>query len=147
MALTGIWLNELNSVMLLIEDGSYGLKGKYRSIVGRDPNIRDLAGRTNYFDGNKQMVGFAVCFEIANPGAGSGHTSICTWSGWYKKGAAGKDDIETHWILTTNELNAKDEWASHLIGEDSFRRVLVIPDEKVLADDNQLKELLTKSKL
>lgn len=67
MALTGIRLNELNSVMVLIEDAHHGFTGKYRSIVGRDPHIRDLAGRTNYFDGNKQMVGFAVCFEIANP--------------------------------------------------------------------------------
>jgi hypothetical protein len=146
MALTGIWLNELNSVMVLIEDAHYGLTGKYRSIVGRDPRVRDLAGRTNYFDSNKQMVGFAICFEIANPAPSSGHTSICAWSGSYKKHSGGREEIDTHWLLTVNELDPKDEWGSHLIGEDTFVKVLDEPREDVLTDDQMLKELHERSK-
>jgi len=146
MALTGIWLNELNSVMVLIEDAHHGLTGKYRSIVGRDPHVRDLAGRTNYFDGNKQMVGFAICFEIANPAPGSGHTSICAWSGWYKKHSGGREEIDTHWLLTVNELDPKDEWGSHLIGEDMFVKVLDEAREDILTDDQMLKELHERSK-
>ena len=79
MALTGVWMNELNSVMVLNEHTDKGLTGKYRSMVGRDPNVRDLSGRTSALDGEKQMVAFAVCFEIAEPGRGEGHSSV--WLG------------------------------------------------------------------
>jgi Avidin family len=50
MALTGVWMNELNSIMVLKDDGDGRLSGKYRSIAGRDPHIpgsdeRGCAGR------------------------------------------------------------------------------------------------------
>lgn len=47
MPLTGVWMNELNSIMVLIEGKDGSLTGKYRSIVGRDPHIRDLSGRAS----------------------------------------------------------------------------------------------------
>ncbi len=131
MGLTGIWMNELNSVMALQEHADRSVTGKYKSIVGRDQNLRELAGRTGYLDGQKQMLGFSVCFEIARPGPGSGQTSICSWSGWWKQNPVGKEVIETHWLLTTNELDPNDEWASHLIGEDEFEKVLDAPTEEV----------------
>lgn len=40
MSLTGVWMNELNSVMVLNEQADKGLTGKYRSMVGRDRRIR-----------------------------------------------------------------------------------------------------------
>ena len=90
MALTGVWLNELNSVMVLIEDANHGLTGKYRSIVGRDPNLRDLAGRTNYLDGNKQMVGFAVCFEKRIPDRAAATRQSAPGPGGPNRGPAAK---------------------------------------------------------
>ena len=45
MSLTGVWMNELHSVMLLVEHEDQSLTGKYRSAVGRDTAVRDLSGR------------------------------------------------------------------------------------------------------
>jgi hypothetical protein len=98
MSLTGVWMNELNSVMVLNEHADKGLTVKYRSMVGRDPNVRDLSGRTSAVDGGKQMVAFAVCFEIAAPGLGDGHFSVCACSGWSEKNSAGKYIMDTHWL-------------------------------------------------
>jgi hypothetical protein len=44
---------------------------------------------TSAVEGGKQMVAFAVCFEIAAPGPGEGHYSVCAWSGWSEKDGAG----------------------------------------------------------
>ena len=45
MSLTGVWMNELRSILLLDEDEDGALAGKFRSIVGRDPHVRILTGR------------------------------------------------------------------------------------------------------
>jgi len=45
MSLTGIWTNELRSVMLLIEGADRSLAGFYHSVVGRD-----LAGELDGLD-------------------------------------------------------------------------------------------------
>ena len=142
MSLTGVWLNELNSIMVLTEHGDGAVTGKYRSLVGRDPNIRDLAGRTSASEGGKQMLGFAVCFHIDNPGPGYGHYSLCTWSGWERD-----EEITTHWLLTIGLLNQQDEWSSTLIGEDSFEKVLDSAEEKHLESPKEiLAELLAKAR-
>jgi hypothetical protein len=142
MSLTGVWLNELNSIMVLEEMPDGSLKGKYRSLVGRDPHIRDLAGRVSSDEQGKQMLGFAVCFHIDNPGPGYGHFSLCTWSGW-----ARDQKITTHWLLAISLLNQKDEWSSTLIGEDGFEKVLDIPEEKhLLSDKEALKALLASAR-
>jgi hypothetical protein len=138
MSLTGVWLNELNSIMVLRDPGDGSLSGKYRSIVGRDPNIRDLAGRTSSVEQGKQLLGFAVCFQIADPGPNYGHASLCTWCGW-----ARDSKIMTHWTLTVDPLNKKDEWSATLIGEDEFEKVLDAPDESPLqASTDDLAKLL-----
>lgn len=143
MPLTGVWMNELRSIMLLEDPGDGSLRGRYRSIVGRDPHVRTLSGRTSRPEQAKQLLGFAVCFEIAEPGEGSGHYSLCTWSGWAKN----DDRIQTKWLLTLSKLNAKDEWASTLVGEDSFEKVFDIPDEKHLSGDlDSLRTLLTEAR-
>jgi hypothetical protein len=141
MSLTGVWMNELNSVMILNEHTDKGLTGKYRSMVGRDPNVRDLSGRTSALDGEKQMVAFAVCFEIAEPGRGEGHSSVCAWSGWSEKDGTGKYAMETHWLLSGSVLDKQAEWGATKIGKSIFQKVLEIPDEKVLTDDDALKKL------
>jgi hypothetical protein len=142
MPLTGVWMNELNSIMVLEEHAHGSLTGKYRSIVGRDPHIRELAGRTSAEEQGKQMLGFVVGFHIDSPGPEYGHYSLCTWSGW----ARGKE-ITTHWLLAISFLEKKDEWSSTRIGEDTFEKVLDVPEEKHLtADTESLRGLLAKAR-
>jgi hypothetical protein len=145
MSLTGLWHNELKSGMLLIEDANNGLTGYYHSFVGRDKGVRKLAGRTHVLDGSKRMVGFAVCFEIANPGPTSGNTSLCTWSGWYTQRDHPRGIIKTHWHLSLNELDPKDEWAGNMIGEDWFVKFLDDPREDVIADEAMFREYVAKN--
>jgi hypothetical protein len=140
MALTGVWLNELNSIMTLVDRGDGTLTGKFRSLVGRDPHPQNLSGRVGDEEQSKQLLGFAVCFHIEEPAAGYGHASICTWSGW-----ARGDRITTHWILTRGLLKAEDEWSSTLVGKDSFQRINDVPDEQqLMASREALAELLAK---
>jgi Avidin family len=145
MSLTGVWLNELNSIMVLNDPGDGTLIGKYRSLVGRDPHTRDLAGRTSSVEQGKQLLGFAVCFQVDNPSQGYGHYSVCTWSGWERDGN-GRQKIKTHWLLTISILDPKQEWSSTLIGEDEFEKVSDTPEEKHLtAPREALAELLAKT--
>jgi len=142
MPLTGVWMNELNSIMVLKENSDGLVTGKYRSMVGRDPHVRELAGRASGEEAGKQMLGFAVCFHIENPGSGCGHSSLCTWSGW----ARGKE-ITTHWLRTVSLLNKEDEWSSTHVGEDSFKKVLDSPEEAHLeAPPEALAKLLAKAR-
>jgi len=54
MSLTGVWMNELRSVLVLREHKDKSLTGQYRSMVGRDPKVRHLSGRTSAAEGGKQ---------------------------------------------------------------------------------------------
>jgi Avidin family len=141
MSLAGFWMNELKSVMLLDHKADGTLVGQYRSIVGRDPNPRPLAGRAGDDEQGKRMLGFAVVFKIANPASGYGHFSACTWSGW-----ATKDNvITTHWLLSISILNAADEWSSTLIGEDRFEKVFSKADSSHLnASSDELREMFER---
>lgn len=147
MSLTGVWVNERRSILLLEEHEDGALVGKLRSFVGRDPEVRILTGRTSPVENEKQMLGFAVQFQIDQPGPGYGHYSVCTWSGWAKDGAANQT-ITAHWLLTVSRLNVEDEWSSRTTGCDTFKKVLDIPEEKYLIADRQtLEQLLGKSKI
>ena len=142
MSLTGVWLNELNSIMVLKDAGDGSLEGRYRSIVGRDPNVRALSGRTSGEERGKQLLGFAVCFLIDNPAPDYGHSSLCTWSGW-----ARDNKITTHWILTVDTLKPEDDWSSTLLGEDYFEKVMDEPDSRLLdASREALGEVLRKAR-
>jgi hypothetical protein len=147
MSLTGVWMNKSRSILLLheLEDGA--LAGKFRSIVGRDPNVRILTGRTSPVENGKQMLGFAVQFQIEEPGSGYGHYSVCTWSGWAMDEVENQT-ITTHWLLTVSRLSKEDEWSSTTTGCDTFKRVSDIPEEKYLSADQQvLEQLLTKFRI
>lgn len=140
MALTGVWLNELSSIMTLVDRGDGTLTGKFRSLVGRDPHPQNLSGRVGDEEHSKQLLGFSVCFRIDEPAAGYGHTSVCTWSGW-----ARGNRITTHWILTRGVLKTEDEWSSMLVGKDSFQRINDVPDEKqLMASKEALAQFLAK---
>ncbi len=145
MALTGVWMNERRSILLLDEDEDGALSGKFRSMVGRDPSVRILTGRTSPVESGKQMLGFAVQFQIEHPSPGYGHYSVCTWCGW-AKGKAPSQTITAHWLLTISRLNEEDEWSSTTTGCDTFEKVLDSPEEKYLTADHQtLERLLAKS--
>jgi hypothetical protein len=145
MSLTGVWINERRSIILLEEDQHGALAGRFRSVVGRDPHVRILTGRTSPLEGGKQMLGFAVQFQIEAPGPGYGHYSTCTWCGWAKD-TGSKQSITAHWLLTISRLNKEDEWSSTTIGCDTFEKVSDSPEEKYLSADRQeLEQLIAKS--
>ena len=145
MSLTGVWMNERRSILLLDENDNGVLAGKFRSLVGRDPHVRDLTGRTSPVESGKQMLGFAVQFQIEEPGPGYGHYSVCTWSGW-AKGEAPNQTITTQWLLTISRLREEDEWTSTTTGCDTFEKVLDSLEEKYLSADRQaLEQLLANS--
>jgi hypothetical protein len=146
MSLTGLWMNELSSILLLDEDEDGALTGKFRSMVGRDPRVRILTGRTSPMESGQQMLGFAVQFQIEEPGPGYGHYSVCTWCGWAKDQAPNQA-ITAHWLLTISRLSKEDEWSSTTTGRDTFEKVLDSPEEKYLsADRPALEQLLAKSR-
>ena len=147
MSLTGVWMNELKSILLLDEDEDGTLAGKFRSMVGRDPHVRILTGRASPIESGKQMLGFAVQFQIEEPGPGFGHYSVCTWSGWAED-TAPNQTIATHWLLTISRLSKEDEWSSTTTGYDTFEKVLDSPEEKYLtAERQELEQLLAKSRI
>jgi hypothetical protein len=146
MSLTGVWMNELRSVVLLNEDEDGVLAGKLRSMVGRDPRVRILTGRASPVESGKRMLGFAVQFQIEQPDPGYGHYSVCTWCGWARDNGQ-TQTITTHWLLTISRLSKEDEWSSTTTGCDTFEKVLDSPEEKCLsADRHALEQLLEKSR-
>ena len=100
MSLTGVWVNEHKSVMVMSEDSDGNLGGTFRSLVGRDARKRPLVGRASSEEAGKQLLGFTVCFDIANPVEGIGHHSLCAWSGW-----ATANEIITNWLLISSILD------------------------------------------
>jgi hypothetical protein len=136
MSLTGVWMNELHSVMLLVEHADQSLTGKYRSAVGRDTGVRDLSGRTSKAEGGNQVVAFAACFELAEPRPGEGHFSACAWSGWLEKNAAGDETIRAHWLLSVEIPDTKDRWSATKIGESIFQKISPVADEQLLTDNS-----------
>jgi len=69
-------------------------------MVERDRNVRDLSG----VEGEGRWWTFVVCFEIAAPGPGDGHFSVCAWSGWSEKGGTGKYIMDVHWLLVAGSV-------------------------------------------
>jgi hypothetical protein len=141
--LSGTYTNELRSVMILRQDDDANLRGSYHSLVGRDPGIRPLRGRTGDPDGSRQMLAFSVCFIVKSKERGTLH-STCAWCGWAKHEPT-STLIETHWLLTSSPASDDDEWSSHLIGEDEFLRIGDAPDEaheqEFLSDLDSIKKM------
>jgi hypothetical protein len=139
VSLTGVWMNELNSVMVLTEHEDKSLTGKYRSRVGRDPSVRDVCGRTSAPDNGQQMAAFSACFEIGAPKPGEGHYSVCAWSGWSQSNDDGKQVLITHWLLSVGASDRNDRWGSTKVGSSIFQKVSDSPDESRLSDNAPLR--------
>jgi len=117
MSFTGVWMNELNSVRVLNEHPDQGLTGKYGSMVGRDPNVRDLSGRTSAVEGGKQMVvDIRGVLRDRRARPGDGHFSVCAWSGWSEKGSAresgGHRDFGGFGVLDGQESSSRRCWGN-----------------------------------
>jgi len=132
MSVTGVWANKRGSLMVLREDSSGHLTGKYRSAAGRDLQVRELAGRTSPVEGDKQMLGFCVCFHTDQPSTQFGHASVGTWSRW-----ARNNTLTTRWLLTRSISREEDEWSSTIIGQDSFEKLSDVYDERHLTASKQ----------
>jgi hypothetical protein len=129
-------------VMVMSEESDGSLGGTFRSLVGRDTRKRPLVGRASSEEAGKQLLGFTVCFEIANPAEGTGHHSLCAWSGW-----ATANEIITNWLLTNSILDPKDQWSSMRIGRDTFARVFDSASSEYLDFDEQtLNRLLANTR-
>jgi avidin family protein len=142
MPVTGLWVNKRASVMVLREDLSGHITGKYRSAAGHDLEVRELAGRASPIDGDKQMLGFSVCFHTNQPSPQFGHASVCTWSGWVRN-----NTLTTRWLLTRSMSREEDEWSSTIVGQDSFEKLSDVYDERHLtASKQELDQLLKDAK-
>jgi hypothetical protein len=142
MPLTGVWINEHKSMMVIAEESDGILSGTFRSLVGRDTWKRPLSGRASSEEAGKQLLGFTVCFQIEDAIEGTGHHSLCAWSGWARGG-----EITTHWLLTTSFLDPKDEWSSVRVGQDIFERVSETAKSEYLDfDEGKLDRLLADSR-
>jgi avidin family protein len=142
MPISGVWVNKRGSVMVLREESSGHVTGEYRSAAGRDLQVRELAGRASTIDGNKQMVGFSVCFHTDQPSPQFGHTSVCTWSGWVRN-----NTLTTRWLLTRSMSREEDEWSSTIVGQDSFEKLSDVYDEGHLtASKQELEQWLNETR-
>lgn len=141
MSLTGVWLNEHKSIMVIDEHSDRRLTGLFRSLVGRDTRKRPLSGRASSEESAKQLLGFTVCFHIDNPTEATGRYSLCSWSGW-----ARDDKITTHWLLTSSFLDRADEWSSTRVGQDHFKKILQTADDEYIdSDEEALSRLLARA--
>lgn len=117
MGLAGTWYNELNSTMILEDDGSGNLRGTYESAVGLQLGQCSLTGR--YDTGSNApgtALGFMVVWQTANVNA----NAVTTWSGQFQV-VDGKEQIFTMWLLSI--VNDKDsDWNSIEVGQDLFTR-------------------------
>lgn len=139
MSATGVWINKRDSMMVLREDQSGQITGKYRSVVGRDTNVREPAGRASRLDAGKQMIGFSVCFQTDDASPPFGLHSICSWSGWVRN-----NTMNTRWLLTRSMKQEDDEWSSTIVGQDSFERLSDVYEEKHLTASTEALEQLHK---
>ena len=141
MPLTGVWLNEHKSIMVIDENSDGSLTGMFRSLVGRDTGKRPLSGRASSEESAKQLLGFTVCFHINNPTEATGHYSLCSWSGW-----ARDEEITTHWLLTTSFLDPADEWSSTRVGQDHFKKIFQTANREYIdSDEEGLSRLLAST--
>lgn len=122
MPLSGIWYNELNSVMELrlnqISNNGSVITGTYQSKVGDAGGIYSLVGISDEGTGDPTPnIGFSVSW--VNPTYGNSN-SVTSWSGQLQV-IGGEEVITTFWLLT-RETDPVNNWKSTIIGQDVFRR-------------------------
>lgn len=118
--LSGVWFNELGSIMTLTADAKGGLTGTYNSAVGEAEDNYVLAGRfdTEPPQDEGLSLGWAVSYRNNKENA----NSTATWSGQYFAADGNVPErILTQWLLTSSTTTAS-VWDSTLLGHDTFVR-------------------------
>jgi hypothetical protein len=128
MPVTGMWYNELGSVMTLGLDGA-AVTGTYQTAVGDASGIYQLVGSVDV-DGDPSTSGQAIAWVVVwnNSANGSSH-SITAWSGQYQI-VDGEEEIVTLWLLT-EEVPVNKDWSSTRVNQDVFTRN---PPDAVVAE-------------
>jgi hypothetical protein len=117
MSLAGTWFNELNSTMILDDDGVGNLSGTYESRVGVPLGPCRLIGR---YDTDTDAPGTALGFVVVWQTEAINANATTTWSGQYQV-VDGEEQIFTMWLLSV--VNAEDtDWNSIEVGQDIFTR-------------------------
>jgi len=123
MDISGIWYNELGSMMELSVSGNM-IKGKYQTKVGSAPGIYPLTGYLNAPNPDGIAVGWTVLWnnQLGNK------QSLTSWAGQYQL-VSGVEEIYTFWLLV-RELAHAEDWSATNIGQDTFTRNK--PSEKMI---------------
>ncbi|HEY8302975.1 MAG TPA: avidin/streptavidin family protein [Solirubrobacteraceae bacterium] len=118
MSFAGTWYNELNSKMILKDQGNGLIVGTYESAVGEFKGVAfPLTGSYDPRpEPTAQAIGFVVTWSVPAHNA----YSVTSWSGQYDGKA---DAIGTTWLLTSaTGLLPEQDWCSTLVGQDDFIR-------------------------
>lgn len=115
MDIAGIWYNELGSMMDLTVVGNT-LTGNYMTAVGNARGKYPLYGAFVPAVGETQAVGWTVAW--VNESGSS--RSVTGWSAQYQD-FSGNETIIATWLLT-QETTQDQDWASTLVGRDTFSR-------------------------
>lgn len=126
MNLTGNWINELGSTMVIDQVANGVITGSYSTAVsstGCAQGSFTLVGSTDT-DSGGEAVAFSVCWVNST----SQCASVTAWSGQAQT-INGEDQILVFWLLTVESPAAQDWYATH-VGQDVFTRT-VPTDEQV----------------
>lgn len=115
MDLNGTWYNQLGSQLTLSVAGQT-ITGTYITAVGDAEGEYELVGQADTDNDASQAVGWVVVWT--NQSGSS--DSVTSWSGQYQI-MDGEEIIATTWMLTS-ETDVDEDWASTLVGKDTFTR-------------------------
>jgi hypothetical protein len=110
---TGVWRNELQSVMTLTVDAQGNVAGKYKTGVG-SPGPTEEFDLTGFASGD--LLSFTVNFGR--------YGSLTSWAGQHTV-ENGSEVIKTLWLLARNVKDPdepNDLWGAILTGYDNFQR-------------------------
>lgn len=120
---SGIWYNELGSVMQLNVSGA-NVWGTYYSAVGNVKFTYPLSGQINT---KPQTFSQALGWSVAWTNAYSNAHSVTSWSGQYQT-IDGQEEIVAFWLLT-NEMPEDQDWEATVVGQDVFTRTMPPPEQ------------------
>jgi hypothetical protein len=117
MALDGVWINELGSVLTLKTGPEGLLEGSYVTAVGNCAKGKFLvSGRTDVIAGG-ETLGFAVSWKNSQ----SQCNSTTTWVGHYRSAGEEGESLVTFWVMA-EKTGPGEEWESTTLGSDVFYR-------------------------